>query len=284
MSAATAPSLGQLVRGVSGVATLPAVYFRITAVIHRPDASLGEVGTVVKEDTALTGRLLRLVNSSLFRVAKRIDTVSEAIQVVGLSQLEDLALGTTVIQVFKDVPSDLVNMDSFWRHSLATAIGARLIAQQRREANVERFFVAGLLHDIGRPVLYLREPDLSRQALEQARRQSRFLHEVEKEVFGYDHSAVGAELLRSWNIPPRVAEAVDWHHVPAGASRAGVEAAAVHVADLFANALAVGTSGEHLVPQLAPRAWEALGLHVDTVPVLLRTLEGQLEEVAGALL
>lgn len=284
MTAVAHLSAEHIARGVSGVATLPSVYFKITDIIHRPDVGIAEVGRIVKEDVALTGKLLRLVNSSLFGLPKRIDTVPDAIKVVGMTQLQDLALGTSVLQLFRDVPADMVNMDSFWRHSVACAIGARLLAQQRKEPNVERFFVAGLLHDIGRPVIFTREADAARTALERAQAEGRPLRELEREVLGFDHAAVGGELLKIWNIAPPIIDAVRLHHMPVAVRGTGVEAAALHVADVIANALGFGTSGERFVPPLLPQAWDALGLDAGVVPDLLKALERQHQDVCAALL
>ena len=232
----------------------------------------------------MTARLLRLVNSPIYGFPSRISTVSQAISIVGMNQLHDLAVAASFIRLFGQMPQELVDMDSFWRHSVACAVAARLLAGQRKEPNVERFFVAGLLHDIGRPIMYQRLPDQSRIALELAQTTGQLLHTVEVEVFGFHHGQVGAALLDRWRLPALLQEAVAWHHVPRNAARFPVEASMVHVADHLANALQFGTSGERSVPPLQPQAWDQLGLAPAALPAVLGQLERQVGDALSAIL
>ncbi len=280
----TAVAVSTLVDGMSGVATLPAVYFRLTAVAADPHASAETFARVVADDPGLTSRLLRLVNSPLFGAGKRIATVPEAILLVGTQQLQDLALATSVLHLFRNVPAEFVTMEGFWRHSVACGIAARLLAARRREPNIERFFVAGLLHDIGRPVLYLREPDLARQVFEFRQAHGGMLRDAERAVLGFDHTNIGLALLDAWRIPSAIQEAVAYHHMPVLNQRVLFEAAVVHVADILAHALQFGTSGEVRVPALVPRAWDAIGLPVTVVPEILGELERQFHGVVQAML
>lgn len=249
-----------LLRGVVSISTLPGVYLRLASVVSDPRSSAADVGRVIADDPGLTARLLKLVNSAMYGFPSKIETVSHAISIVGTAQLQDLALATSVIRLFANVPQSLVTMESFWRHSVACGVTARALAARRRESNVERYFVAGLLHDIGRPVMYMQIPDEARLAVTQSRETGRPLFEVEHAVLGFDHSHVGAALLDQWKLPPSLREPVAHHHFPARSQRFPLEAAVVHIADLIANALRFGTSGEPGVPQLAPGAWEATGL------------------------
>lgn len=262
-----------LVRGVDTVASVKQVYDRLFEVMDHPLSSATDIGRVIGEDPGLTARLLRLVNSPLYGFPTRISEVSHAVSVVGMVQLNDLALGTTFIHLFDNVPCELVDMESFWEHSVACGVCARILATERREPNVERYFVAGLLHDIGRPIMFLNAPDESRVALERARNTGELLVRVEADVFGFHHATVGATLLERWRVPRTISDAVAWHHQPALASRFPQETAVVHLADIMANALRLGSSGEHLVPPLAPAAWDRIGLSPATVPELLRQAE-----------
>jgi len=270
----------ELVKGVVSIASLPSVYLRVTDVINDPRSSAADVGRVISEDPGLTARLLRLVNSALYGFPSHIETVTQAISIIGMAQLSDLALATSVIRLFRDVPEDLVTMESFWRHSVACGVLARVLASRRREANVERFFVAGLLHDIGRPVLYMRASDQARAAFDRTRQSGEPLVAAEERVMGFNHAHVGHALLDLWKLPPSLREAVACHHAPEQARRFPVEASVVHVADVFANALGLGSSGESAVPPLAPRAWKALGLEADLVSGVLEEGERHYEAAA----
>jgi putative nucleotidyltransferase with HDIG domain len=279
-----AGKIEELVRSVSQVGSVQPIYERLGAVMNHPLASATDIGRVISDDPDMTARLLRLVNSPIYGFPSRISTVSQAISIVGMNQLHDLAVAASFIRLFGQVPQELVSMDSFWRHSVACAVAARLLAGQRKEPNVERFFVAGLLHDIGRPIMYQRLPDQSRMALERTRATGELLHAVEVEVFGFHHGQVGAALLDRWRLPSLLQEAVAWHHLPRYASRFPVEASVVHVADHLANALQLGSSGEHAVPPLQPEGWDQLGLSPAILPNVMSQLEHHVGDALAAIL
>ena len=263
-----------LLKGVVSVASLPGVYLRLSSVVSDPRSSAADVGRVIAEDPGLTARLLKLVNSAMYGFPSKIETVSHAISIVGTAQLQDLALATSVIRLFASMPEELVTMESFWRHSVACGVAARALASRRREVNVERFFVAGLLHDIGRPIMYMQVPAEARAAVTRSRETGEPLYVVEHALLGFDHSHVGSALLDQWKLPPSLREAVAQHHFPDRASRFPVETAVVHVADLIANALRFGSSGEPGIPPLHQKSWETIGVPA----AVLADVIGEVEE------
>ena len=261
--------------GALTVASPPLVYEHLVRVINDPRSGPADIGQVISDDPGLTARLLKIVNSAFFAFPRRIETVTQAVTVVGTSQIRELAFATSVISMFDDVPGDLVDMKSFWHHSIACGVTARVIAAHRREANVEQFFVAGLLHDIGRLIIFAGAGREAREAIERARESEMPLHVAEREILGCDHAQVGGALMERWNISGAHREAVAYHHAPRLASRFPVEAAAVHVADIVAHALEWGRSGETRVPPFEPKAWETLGVETSLLPFILDEAERQ---------
>jgi len=252
------PKISDLVGSNPSISSLPSVYMRLNEVLNDPYSSNADVGAVINDDPGLTARLLRLVNSAFFGFPTRIDSITQALSLVGTQQIHDLAIATSVLKMFDDVPEDFLSMDSFWRHSMACGICARLIATQRREPNVERLFVAGMLHDIGRLILCTEYSDGMRAAFEYSKESDVLLYDAERSVMGFDHAAVGRALLEAWNLPKVMQEIVANHHQPAKAHHFPTEAAIIHVADITAHALLMGNGGERFVPPLEPSAWEAL--------------------------
>ena len=253
-------SADQLMRGTTQVSSLPDLYQRLDEAIDAPNSSFAHIGKIVADDTGFTARLLRIANSALYNFPSKIETVDRAMSIIGTKQLRELALATTVIRMFKGMENSLVSMESFWRHSLCCGAAARVIATARRENNIERFFVLGMLHDIGRLVMYNRIPEVCGEIIDEARRDSRLLFEVEKERLGFNHADIGRLLLQTWKLPKAQVEAVGYHHVPHVAQHYPLDAAVVHVADVIANAFQCGTSGERYVPRFNAEAWQRLEL------------------------
>lgn len=266
-------SVEHMVEDVSTIHSLPLFYSQLSEAIDHPRSSIGDIAKIISEDQGLTARILKLANSPLFGYFSKIDTITQAVTIIGVLQVRDLALALSVMDVFKGIPEYLVNMEQFWKHSIVTGLASRALATSQREANLERFFVAGILHDIGRLVMYVRVPDLCLELLEECRATGTLLHRAEKERFTFDHADVGSALLRRWKIPPRVGEPVGAHHDCRLGDQYPREASILHFADIIAHALQIGNSGEIFVPELDAEVWERLQISC----YFLRTLVKQVD-------
>lgn len=265
------------------LASLPAVVLRALELLNAPDSSAADIGQVISEDPALSVRLLRIVNSSFYGFPSRIETISRAITIVGTLEITDLVLGSSAVEAFAGLPNELIDMQQFWEHSLYAGVVARVLARHHRAPNTERFFVSGLLHDIGSLVLYNQRPEESRRALELARA-GRPLHQVEQEIFGFDHSDVGAELMQAWNLPEAFVEAARHHHRPVEAREFPLETAMVHLADVIAAGAHLTGSATNQVPPLEPRAWELTGLALDITESVIEEADRQYADALAVIL
>lgn len=274
----------ELITGAVDLPSLPEVVMRAIEMVNDPESSAIDIGRVLSEDAALTARLLKIVNSPFYGFPSRIDTVSRAITVIGTLDLLDLILATSVVKMFSGVPNDLVSMDTFWRHSLYDGVVARLLAARSKQPNVEHFFVAGLLHDLGSLVIYRKMPELAREALLRARYNGQVLQEAEQELMGFDHAAVGAELMRLWKLPVSLVEAIEFHHEPSHARQYPLIAAVVHVADVISSAIRSGGGASEAAPPLDPAAWVLLGLPAQTVEALLVEADQQFGDAQSMIL
>lgn len=270
-----ARSAEHIIKSTSQVASLPTIYLKIEDALNSANCSNHYLVDILSEDTALSARLLRLSNSAMFNFPNKIDSVSQAITIIGTQQLRALILASSVMTIFKDIPEDLLNMEMFWRHSIACAVSARVIASLRRAANVEYFFLAGLLHDIGRLIMFKEVPVEIGEAMQLATKTQQLLFKVEKEVLGFDHAKLGGMLLKDWKLPPQLIESTFYHHNPRASVDFQDEVAVVHVADIIANSLQLGSSGEHLVPTLDNQAWERIGLPDAIITTVLVELQKQ---------
>lgn len=262
-----------VVRSVTKVASLPTIFTKLDEAINDPRKTNKDFAKIINEDTAMAARLLRIANSALYNFPSKIETVTHAVTIIGTNQLRDLVLASSVIKLFANVPEDLVSMESFWRHSIACGLTARTIATVRRETNVERFFVAGLLHDIGRLIMYMEFSDAMGQVIKHCAAQPMLMFKAEKELLGFDHAKLGALLINAWKLPARLEEAVGFHHSPMSAKRFPAEAAVIHAADIIANAMQLGSSGETRVPPLNEQSWQ----HIDLPPSAIGSIVDQLE-------
>ncbi|MEI6208253.1 MAG: HDOD domain-containing protein [Desulfuromonadales bacterium] len=278
-----ATTLERLVEETSTVYSLPLFYERMNETINHPRSSIEDISKIITEDLGLTARLLRLANSPMFGCYARVDSITKAVTIIGTQQLRDLALAASVMGIFKGIPEELLNMTSFWRHSIACGIIARSLAVYRRESNVERLFVAGMLHDVGQVVLAAARPEAIRELLEAQRDTGRLYPELERERLGFDHSGLGGTLLNKWKIPASIVEPVACHHNPGSAEQFRLETALIHIADIVCQAIELGQGAEWGVPPLDEPAWERLGVSPHILGLVLKQSESQIAETFAIL-
>jgi len=251
----------------------------IETVLQSPSCNLSTIGDSIEKDPMLTARLLQFANSPFCGFSTRLATVTEAISLIGIQQVQDLITASSVLEKFEGVPEEYIRLNDFWLHSLACGVAARLLARERRLAKPDKFFVIGLLHDVGRLVLFSHAPRAAKQVFELYRKEPMLLTQAETRVLGFDHQHLAAALLENWKYPPSLIQAVAHHHNPTHCREANLEACVVHVADHLVHALQMGSSGERFVPPLDAQAWETLGLTTDALATVVAGVEDQIDAV-----
>ena len=249
-----------IIMGDLQFSTPPFVYLKLNKVISNPYSSIFDMGLIITEDQSLTARILRLANSTFFLFPSKVETVTQAVTIIGTQQILDLVLATSVINLFEGIPEDLISVGDFWRHSLGCGVIARIIAIYKREPNAERFFVAGILHDIGRLIICTKIPEMFREVVLDCREHGELLFVGERKIIGFDHAEMGGVLLDEWKIPLSLKEIVACHHYPLRAKHFPTGAAIVHIAEFITHAMQFGRSGDPYVPPINTRAWEMLNL------------------------
>lgn len=277
-------SARDLARLAQQVPALPLTFQRIQELVNNPRSNNLQLAEAVGADQGLTTRILRLANSSFYGLAARVDTLSQAVALIGTRQVRDLALATAVVDLFKNIPASALDGRGFWEHSLAVGSASRLIASKRRERETERHFVAGLLHDIGLVVMASQMPERVTANLLAAREAQQPLTVIERRELGFDHAEVGGAVIEQWRLPPAMAEVATHHHHLLTSARHLHDCATVHLADVLVEALAYGSGGEPVVTPLDPPAWDALGLTATDLTPITADLERQMVEITAIFL
>lgn len=268
-----------LISAVSDVVVLPETCMRVNHMVGNPKYSAADIGDVISKDPGMTARLLKIANSPYFSFPSHIDTVPKALMIIGTEELRQLILATSVIELFSGLPNELVSMETFWRHSLRCGIIARNLASHLHEPNPEHYFTSGLLHDIGYLIIYRELPELAARTLRHSTQNREIVYIVEQEIIGFDHAAVGGELLRKWNLPPEQIEAVEYHHTPSLAKNFPRQAAIIHIANYLANTMIANLSPDmEATEALDMQTLETTGLNPDIMQEILKQADTQFND------
>ena len=208
----------QVVSNIRNLPTPPIVFHQIQKVINQPNASAANIASILAEDPAMSVKVLKLTNSAFYGLSREIESVKEAVVIVGMEAVKNLVLSASVLDMFKGDHIDQDYQDKFWRHSLATGFCSRLLARKVRSRGIvdaDAAFSAGLLHDVGKIVIACFLPAERRQYLDERAKDCISLdHEIEERLFGYTHAQVGAFLAAQWKLPRKLGDAISCHHAP----------------------------------------------------------------------
>ncbi|MFQ5481498.1 MAG: HDOD domain-containing protein [Nitrospinaceae bacterium] len=284
MKLAVEPQIETLLERANEVATLPAIYMEVNSAVEDPESSFAEIGRLIAKDPSLSGRLLKIVNSPFYGFANKVETIPHAIAVIGTSQLRDLVLATTVMDKFQGISRKWLDMRSFWMHSIACGLSARIIAIFGKQSNSERFYTLGMLHDLGRLVMLIGFPDKMEEIIVRGKEGERRLLDLEQEIFGFHHAEVGYALLKQWRLSQSFQTAVLNSHEPSQDKSDSLDSAVLHLADVIVHAVEMGNSGDKFVPPLDSSAWQRLSLTPSMLPQIICQLDRQMEELAPMVL
>lgn len=272
------PLASELVQSCTTVFTLPEVYFRVRDVVDDPNSTMDDLVDVLKLDPAISARLLRIVNSPLYRFPKQIDTISRAVNIVGMQAINDLVTATTVGRTFSGMPVQLMDVSMFWRKSVLCALLAGRIAKSCGIEDSERFFIEGLLRDIGHLVLYQTIPQRAHSALIEAGYLETSLAEVEQSNIGCDFAEVGAELICSWGMPVQIEQAIRCQLSPNDAGEFILHASIVHLAGVVADYEQLDPNRRPTTLPFSPPAVTATRFVSANLPTLLTDARAKLQD------
>jgi putative nucleotidyltransferase with HDIG domain len=271
----------QVIAQIHELPALPAIVQDLMKV-GKEDDDIHVITRKVSLDQALSAKTLRFANSSFYGLQSKVTTIQQAVTLIGVDAVRHVVTASALTGYFPQHDCDGFSFIAQWRHSIAAAVCARVLARHLH-VNQEYAFTAGLLHDIGRLVLithfrreyeaviaYRQEHDCEWLAAERA-------------VMGVDHVLAGETLALHWNFSDTIRYAIAGHHEPEAQKEHSL-AAIVHVANAIVHALDLSDQEDDIVPSVSSIAWQGLGLDEQTYLQVFHETELLFEEVSHVLL
>ena len=277
------PSLEDQLQQVTELISLPEIYLKINRLMDDPTADIDDFAQVIKLDPNLSAKLLKAVNSAYYGFSGEINSISRAVNMLGIQQLHFMVLSISAVTAVASLqfPKDIVDLKAFWRSSLLSGTLSRQLAQLLKIRPSERFFILGLLHEIGHLVLYANFPDLARQSIQLARDNSLPIHQAEKEVIGCHYGNIGAMLMHHWKLPESFQILTKYQPTPGLSPNDPSETALLHIAHGYAHKQCVDNEKE-IEDLIDTTAWGALDLTDDMIVDTLETaliMSNEMEKV-----
>jgi HD-like signal output (HDOD) protein len=258
--------LVQIMRALRAMPPLPNVAQRVLQIVRDPDYSIDGLVSVVKTDPALTTRILKLCNSSLFGVSREVTTVSDAVAYIGTRNMVKLVLVTCTANYFKAARGrGFASPGELWHHTMATAAACQFLAERCGYDQPATAYTAGILHNVGKVALsQVVDAELLQQAAMQGPTAGDWVLREQK-LLGLDHAQAGGIVTESWNLPVELRRAVRQHHDGEQLAQSGELTCLLHVADHAVLQMGIGVVFPDSSYEVAPEALRQL--HLDETDV-----------------
>jgi putative nucleotidyltransferase with HDIG domain len=250
----------KFIKGIRYLPTLPTVLAQILALLNDERSSARDLESIITHDQALSSKVLTVANSAYYGFRHKILTVRRAVVALGYEEIRNVCLGASLMGFLH--PSsfrDRQAAELLWLHSVCVADASSVAAEMVQGADRDVAFTAGLLHDLGKVVLagfFPEEADRVRGLMDSERLSYRQAEKAQEA----DHAQIGKALCEYWDLPPRLAEAVGYHHDLHSGLVYFQDAALIHVADFLSRESQVGDSGNPDPPEVKTMVLGKLGL------------------------
>lgn len=265
--------------------TLPTIYSTLLDVMANPRSTVQDVANVITKDIAASAKILKTVNSALYSMQVRIDTISQAIFHLGFNEVKNLVIALSILDMFSRVKSfNTFSLVDFWKHSIAVGCITRLIGTIIGIKNIENYFLSGIVHDIGK-LFFLKNYEAEyRQVIDYVQENKVFIKEAEKKIFGLSHLTVGDLLAEKWRLPPSIRNTIKNHSTGIVNGRIDLQVGCVHLANIIARSLELGFAGDEYVPEPNPEIWASLNLPSNVFTKVLPRILIEYEQSVSILL
>lgn len=269
----------KLLEKLNDIPTLPIVASKVTELINNPNSSAADIAEILKKDQVLTAKVLKLINSPYYGIPGEVTDVRRALAFLGFNTLAQLVLGLSVFSLFPSDGNEDFPLLDFWRHALATAVCSEVIAKRVKYAKPEECFTCGLLHDIGKIVMYHIARDMMLSVLCMAKEKNISFVEAESALDVPNHAFLGEYIAAKWGLPQIIRSAIRYHHLDvrqAATILPGTKPPIyiVSLANSLVVNMAIGHSGDYSDGGLKPYMYESLGLKLTNLEEIKKqTLE-----------
>jgi putative nucleotidyltransferase with HDIG domain len=258
--------------------TLPHILVKLIEICNKDEVDLAEISRIVEADPSLSSKILKLVNSAYYGLPRKFDSIRQSISYLGTSTIKNIAIGSSIFQAFNpSVMGEFFDLKVFWWHSIKCAVLARIIARKIQYSNPEEAFLAGLLHDIGRMVLWANYPKEYSALLEKYSGRSDLLLAGEIRQ-GITHCEIGAWMLHRWRLQSFLVDAILYHHEPTEKIKSALPLVQIiYVANILSH------NSAHEDPNISHMISELFENTLSEIGELMSQADEEVDEVARAL-
>jgi len=268
----------KILKQVKELQPIPTMVHKVMALATDPDGSITDLVHLVEHDPAITANLLRICNSAYMGLAVKIDSVQQAVTMMGMQQVVELVLAQNLSAgLTKAQAGYQMQKGDLWKQSFAAAMVARTLAERRDLFALPAIYTAGLLKDIGKVVLHEYVADKIEKIQDMVKNKGYSFIEAEQACIGMDHATLGGIVAKEWNFSPHMVYMIENHHLNNPEARNDPATATLYLADMVAMMIGTCTGIDRLAYHVYQDAFDDFFLAKDELKALMLTYNGFLK-------
>jgi len=265
--------------------TLPTIYLTLSDVMANPRSTVEHAANIISKDQAATSKVLKTANSSIYGIRGRVSTISQAIFYIGFNEVKNLVIAISIMKMFDNVKTlNNINPVDLWKHSIGVGVISRILGKILGIRQLEDYFIAGILHDIGKLLFFKTMPEEYSKVVNYAHEKRLTYRDAESSHFGVSHTLAGEMLAEKWKLPKSLRSVIGNHYSGFVDGKLDMLVSIVHLADVIAHILEFGRMGDEIIPEPNLLIWEFLKFSEKQISTLAPVFIRDYEETVDLLL
>ncbi len=277
-------TIKELLNDIDNLKPIPAVVNQIMAATEKPDSSMAEIAAIIMYDPSITANILKMCNSAYFSLPRKIDSVQDAVTMMGMEQVIDIVLlksGAENLQNSQDGYG--LHEGELWKHAVSSALIARNLAEKKKSKHKQMIFTAALLKDIGKVILDRFISNSYEKIDDLVLNEGFTFREAEKHVIGIDHAELGGIIAKMWDFSPKMVDMIRYHHLNDEKAKNDMETQILYVADNVCMMMGIGGGSDGLAYRFHRDVLKKLGISPTDLQGILASFSEEMQKVEDLL-
>lgn len=274
----------ELIKEIDNLKPIPAVVNQIMALVEKPDSSMGDIAKIIQYDPLITANILRMCNSAYYNLPRRVESVQDAITMMGLDHVVDMVLlKSGAANMVKGQEGYGLNEGELWKQAVSSALIARDLAEKKGSQNKQMIFTAALLKDIGKVILDRFVADSFSKIDHLVKHQGYSFKEAEKKVIGIDHAELGGHVAEMWDFSEKMVSLIKNHHLNDEKAREDLDTQILYVADNVCMMMGIGGGVDGLAYRFHKDVMKKLDISPTDLQEIIATFGSEIKKVEDLL-
>ena len=230
----------QALANVYNLPAMSATMLEVSKLLDDPSTNTAVLSKIIGRDQGLSTKILSIANSPLYGLTRKVSTIDFAILIIGYQDIKNIVVALTMVDSFKNKSDKYLDQNSFWMHSMLAGTASKRVAEDLGFRIGSEAFVAGLLHDLGLPVMHKFFKPEFEQVVNDFNDNETPILEAERKFLGLDHQEIGNYLATKWSLPEHLSNSILYHHKPSNSPEEDVLTSIVHLVDYMTQKLEIG--------------------------------------------